>query len=537
MVLLAGPTVTLALSFNWTYDGVSPIKLFSLAFFSGLAIEYQIRNRRVLARSRLLSFLAISLLVFLISLFIPVLFSGSPISQQIYGTTGRNIGYMHYFFLSCLFLFAATVNDVTVYKKFLFLFMPLGIFQSVYSLSQRFGFDPAPWKNPGGWMLGTLGNPNYVSSFLGLSVISSLFAIFQNEKSTKIKCLHFMNILLSSFVVVVSNSIQGAVLISFGIGSLIVFITFRRNALAGSLSLVLFSVIIFIGVMGTLQHGPLRQLLYQNSVSVRGDYWQAGLLMFKSNFFTGVGLDSYGDYYWQFRSLEAVDRSGPLSYSNSAHNLFIDLAATGGVFVLFAYICVQIFVLVLIVKLFITAKSLPIEFYGLATLWSAYHIQTLVSINVAGLAVWGWISSGLIVAFHIRYSDPPLQNNELNKSNKVNVVAACILVFSLSGLVLPLLVSQAKLANALVANDYDKISLALNSFPRDGHLLGKSASAYQALGEQEMSLALARNALSANSRSIHAWEVIYFDPTTSTEEKDEARRNLMLIDPIWKPRI
>lgn len=537
LLLLAGPTVTLALSFNWTYDGVSPIKLFSLALFSGLAIEYLARSRRVLARNRLLSLLATTLLVFLISLCIPVLFSGSPISQQIYGTTGRNLGYLHYFFLSCLLLFAATITEETIYRKFLFLFMPLGIFQSVYSLSQRFGFDPAPWKNPGGWMLGTLGNPNYVSCFLGLSVISSFFAIFQNGKSTKVKSLHFVNILLSSFVVVSSNSIQGAVLISFGIGSLIVCITFRRSALAGKLSIVLFSVIMFMGVMGTLQHGPLSHLLYQNSVSVRGDYWQAGLLMFKSNFFTGVGLDSYGDYYWQFRSLGAVNRSGPLSYSNSAHNLFIDLAATGGVFVLFAYICVQIIVLVLISKLFITAKSLPIEFYSLITIWCAFSIQTLISINVAGLAVWGWISSGLIVAFYIRYNDPPIQNIELNRSKKVNLTTACILVVSLSGLVLPLLVSQAKLSSALAANDYEKISIALNSFPRDGQLLGKSASAYQALGQQEMSLALARNALSANSRSLHAWEVILFDPTTSTEEKDEARRNLRLIDPIWKPRI
>jgi O-antigen ligase len=534
-ILLAAPTVTLALSFSWTYDGVNPIKLFGLAIFSGLAVDNLFRNRRVLYGNKLLRLLTSTLSLFLLSLGIPVLFSGSPISQQLYGTTGRNIGFLHYFFLSSIFLSVATCRDRNIYKQFLFLLLPLGIFQSAYSLSQKFDFDPAPWKNPGGWMLGTFGNPNYVSSFLGLSVISSIYAVLQTSNSTKLRCLHLLNIFLGSFVAVNSHSIQGVVLITFGIGSALIYTAFRRNVLFGQVSILVFSAISFMGVMGTLQRGPLSSLLYQNSVSVRGDYWYAGLSMFKSNLFTGVGLDSYGDYYWEYRSLQAIERSGPLSYSNSAHNLFIDLAATGGFFLLLTYVFLQVFVLVLIIKLFKSAKSLPIEFYCLITIWIAFHIQTLVSINIAGLAVWGWITSGLLVAFYIQFKEVTIIDFKVQKLNIVNIMSASILISLLSGLVVPLLNSQAKLASALAKNNYEEISLALNSYPRDGQLLGRTASAYQKLGQQEKSLELARNALRSNSRSLAAWEVIFFDPTTSIQEKSEARRNLKLINPIWKP--
>ena len=74
------------------------------------------------------------------------------------------------------------------------------------------------------------------------------------------------------------------------------------------------------------------------------------------------------------------------------------------------------------------------------------------------------------------------------------------------------------------------------SFPRDGQLIGKTAAAYQQLGRSNESLTLARKAISVNSRSLDAWEVIYYDATTSLKEKRRALRNLLSIDPMWKPQ-
>ena len=535
-LLLAGPTVTLTLSFSLTYDGVGPIKLLSLAFFAGLGLEYVVRHRKVFVMEKPLSILLNIILVFLLGLFIAVLFSGAPISQQVYGTTGRNIGLLHYFFLSCMLLFAATLNSDSVCNSFLFTLLPVGIFQALYSICQWLGFDPAAWNNPEGWMLGTLGNPNYVSSLLGISVTASLFAVSEKVKSAKLLFLHIFNVLLGTFVVVLSNSIQGLVLIAVGLVSLSLILGFRCKKVIGIVLLTFFGVLAFFSLIGILQQGPLRHLLYQNSVSVRGDYWRAGLSMFKSNFFTGVGLDSYGDHYQQFRSIEALNRNGLESYSNSAHNLFIDLAATGGILAIISYTCLQIFLLVLIIRLISTSRNLPNQFYSLVTIWIAFNLQTTISINVSSLAIWGWITSGMIVAYYRRTRTELTHHLKQKNVKKANVVISLLVVTLFTSVVSPLLVSQRKFADALLENDFQKISNALMSFPRDGQLIGKTAAAYQQLGRSNESLTLARKAISVNSRSLDAWEVIYYDATTSLKEKRRALRNLLSIDPMWKPQ-
>ena len=40
-------------------------------------------------------------------------------------------------------------------------------------------------------------------------------------------------------------------------------------------------------------------------------------------------------------------------------------------------------------------------FVAIVGAWAAYHVQSLVSINQLGLAIWGWVLSGLIIGYEI----------------------------------------------------------------------------------------------------------------------------------------
>ena len=62
--------------------------------------------------------------------------------------------------------------------------------------------------------------------------------------------------------------------------------------------------------------------------------------MIKNHPWFGVGLDSYGDWYRASRTLAATIRRGPSTVSNAAHNVFIDIGATAGIFALIAYLAV-----------------------------------------------------------------------------------------------------------------------------------------------------------------------------------------------------
>ena len=121
--------------------------------------------------------------------------------------------------------------------------------------------------------------------------------------------------------------------------------------------------------------------------------------MLRENFFTGVGIDRYGDNYRIFRDVEAAFRLGPSSVSNYAHNTFLQFLATGGIFLLLAYIFVIAMVLLAATKGIkkFTGKDRSI-FAALFSIWVAYQGQALVSIDQVSIATLGWVLSGAIIA-------------------------------------------------------------------------------------------------------------------------------------------
>jgi tetratricopeptide (TPR) repeat protein len=180
--------------------------------------------------------------------------------------------------------------------------------------------------------------------------------------------------------------------------------------------------------MGMLQKGPLSSILYKESVSVRGYYWQAGFEMFKKNPFTGVGIDRYGANFKELRNV-----SYPLEYgfnitSSNAHNTFIQLFATGGLFVGLSYLLLLGYVFISGLKSL--KKSDPHQqriLLGLLSAWIGFQAQSLISIDNIGVSVWGWLLSGMIlgVTANVKILENPLRqenkNLSVNKKSQINL--------------------------------------------------------------------------------------------------------------------
>jgi tetratricopeptide (TPR) repeat protein len=173
----------------------------------------------------------------------------------------------------------------------------------------------------------------------------------------------------------------------------------KKNAVLGSLSLASLFLVFIVALAGMLQQGPFEKFLYKNSVSLRGHYWRAGLNMFRDNVFTGVGIDSYGSYFRLYR-----DPSFPLSYgydltSNNAHNVPIQMFATGGIFVGLTYLSIVFFIIYRFIKGVKKLDGNEFNFIcGAFAAWIAFQAQSIVSIDNIGLTIWGWILGGLILA-------------------------------------------------------------------------------------------------------------------------------------------
>jgi tetratricopeptide (TPR) repeat protein len=165
--------------------------------------------------------------------------------------------------------------------------------------------------------------------------------------------------------------------------------------------------------------------------------------MFKQNPLFGVGMDRYGAYFKQFREV-----SYPLSYgfditSSNAHNTFIQLFATGGVFLGASYLILNGYVLK---RALFGIKNLngnnQLLLAGIFSAWAAFHAQSLVSIDNIGISIWGWVLGGSIVGLSLCSITGENEERKqfLVKQNSINLSRASI--SGIFGLFAIILVSQ-----------------------------------------------------------------------------------------------
>ena len=154
-----------------------------------------------------------------------------------------------------------------------------------------------------------------------------------------------------------------------------------------------------------LQKGPLQSLLYKDSLSVRGFYWRAGLQMFLDKPLTGVGVDRYASYFKELREVGYPLRYGYEITSSNAHNTYIQLFATAGIFVGLAYLLLNLYIFKLGLSLIRNSESEDQKVaLILVSAWAGFQAQSFISIDNIGVSVWGWLLGGSIVGLAQRHN-------------------------------------------------------------------------------------------------------------------------------------
>jgi tetratricopeptide (TPR) repeat protein len=294
----------------------------------------------------------------------------------------------------------------------------LGLILSTYGLIQLAGRDFVKWNNPYNAMISTLGNPNFASSMLAILTSIAIFSLTIQKFPKLYKILAIFVIFNSCTAIILSESRQGILVVFF---SIIFFVShyFYLNKKKIGITAICISIILSaLAIMGMLQKGPLVSLLYKDSVSVRGYYWRAGVEMLKDKPFTGIGVDRYGEYFKQFR-----EAGYPLKYgfdinSSNAHNIVIQMFATGGVLVGLTYLLILVYVFRMGLRAAKHSKGDHQKVViGLLSAWIGFQAQSLISIDSIGISVWGWLLGGSIVALANR-----VNSDSQSFGNKVPLV-------------------------------------------------------------------------------------------------------------------
>lgn len=392
---------TLIMSPFLSVDVVNVPKIASASVFAAMGIGALVANRG------LWSWAAHKTVVVLVGAFclwqFVVLFaSGANKSQQLFGVNGRNTGLVTYCALAALLLIAIFASNERYIRRFSRAALLAGGLSIAYGLLQFIGADPLPWKYIYNPIHGFLGNPDFQSSFVGITCAVAFALIIDKKLSMKNRVMLASFIMCGLFVAKKSGSQQGLLVFAIGVG-VVGFIYIRTHlSKAFYLGYIALAVVGFIAVLlGSFNKGPLGGILYRSSLANRGDYWRAGWKMTTEHPIFGVGMDSYGNWYRRSRDLVATTRSGADGISDAAHNVFLDYSSNGGFPLLIIYVAITGLVLVSLWKVIARTTLFNPYFAAIAGAWVAYQAQSIISINQIGLAIWGWVLSGLIIGYEL----------------------------------------------------------------------------------------------------------------------------------------
>ncbi len=469
-----------------------------------------------------------------------VLISGGETYQQIFGTSGRNTGFITYLAFSLVFLGSALASNSDVHRRFVIASFVVGAASLIYGAIQAGGADPISWVNPYSPVFGFLGNPNFQSSLLGMLGAVAFAQLFVKGLKIQYKGLIGTYLLATLFIIKETASQQGFLVLALGIGVVIVIYCAQRSRSLG-ISYGLLSVLgFFVVLFGTLNKGPLASLLYKDSVTYRGDYWQAGWKMTVDHPIFGVGMDSYGDWYRRSRTLAATLRRGPDTTSNAAHNVFLDISSYGGFPLLIIYVALMALVVVSAVKVLKRSTGFNPVFAGLVGGWVAFQAQSIISINQIGLAIWGWVLSGLIIGYEINTREVVVES--VIKKGRVagkpaqssaGSVVALFVSFVLGVLAgMPPYVASAKFKSALETSNPIVVQQAAYFWPIDSSRMIQVAMALNDNKLDAQGLEVALDATKKFPDNYFVWATLDLMKSATAEQKAEALAQMKRLDPL-----
>jgi len=500
----------------------------------------------ILANRKIVSWGSYKIVLGLIGAFVVwqvlvVLISGGEPNQQLFGSQGRNTGLITYVAFSLVFLGSVIASNAELLKRLMFVVSIVGVASLGYGVIQAVGADPFNWVNPYSPVFGFLGNPNFQSSLLGILGAIVFAQLFDKGLKIQLKVLIGSYLLVTLYVIKETASQQGFLVLALGIGVVVGLYVVQLNRGLGIGYGVLSILGFFVVLFGTLNKGPLASILYKDSVTYRGDYWRAGWNMTIDHPIFGVGMDSYGDWYRRSRTLAATLRRGPDTTSNAAHNVFLDISSYGGFPLLIVYVALMALVVVSAVKVLKRNKGFNPVFAGLVGGWVAFQAQSIISINQIGLAMWGWVLSGLIIGYEINTRNVVIAETVVKKGRvagkpaqtSAGSVVALFVAFVLGVLVgMPPYVASARYKSALETSNPTVIQEAAYIWPIDPSRMIQVAMTLNENKLEAQGLEVAIDAVKKFPNNYLVWATLDAMKSATAEQKAQAQTEMKRLDPL-----
>ncbi len=535
-IVSGGIIVSLATTPWVSSDALIIPKIIALTCLAAFLLPSLVKNYKFFLVNKKHKALITFSILFITQMTIAMFISKAPFEQEFFGVTGRGLGFITYFSLIIIMLYTAINVIYSDIPKVFYGLLISCLLSSIYSIFQFFNVDFSDWRTQTNGIIGTIGNPNFQSSFIAIAFVPTMIYLW--SRKYKYFSISFIGSILL-FTLYICESTQGYIAL---LAALVVFILlhFWYNK-SRSIFISTFIATIFAGflaIAGMLDKGPLSYYLYKVSVRSRGEMWQTASEMIKNNPTFGVGLDSLGDYSLMYQNKKTA--SGIAEYIDNSHNFFLQFAATGGIILALYYLAI---ILLSLYSFFVVQKRIGKFDRNLAALlaaWISFQMQSFISPAAIPTLVWNFILCGIFIGLSksVNPSMESKENNLIKKSTNpqkfsLNIIGviSVILAFILTS---PLFNADRLARQADIKKDAILAVRAAKTYPESVVRYNRLGGGLYQSGLYDLSLDIGRSAVKFNPNSYQTWILILLNPNATIEERNKAKEALLQIDPFNK---
>lgn len=279
---------------------------------------------------------------------------------------------------------------------------------TAYGLLQVAGGDPYTWQSRlDAPLFSTFGNTNFAAAYVAMTTPVAAAALLFPRTGWASRPVAALLLVLGLGYGVATGATQGVLAAAAGLGVVALAWVLARRRRAGAaragggagrrpawqLAAAGLTTALVVLVLGLWLAPDVAR-----SGGERVQFWQAALGIFVDHPVLGTGLDSFRDYFTQYRPAEHAVARG-FQATDSTHNLPLGMLAQGGLLLGAAYLAfVAVTGWALLRGLWRLAPVDLGPLAGFGGMWAAYQVQSLVSLDVPPLTFLHFLSAAVVLA-------------------------------------------------------------------------------------------------------------------------------------------
>lgn len=514
-VLISSFLMPLIMTPHISFDPINPIRLVIFSGATLLIVGYSLQidhlnpipNKIWLAITFLFSLVYVGAIV------------NHANSETFFGSQNRNVGLLS---TSLIVLLIITLIRVpyNFSKNIALGFVYSSPIVAIYGFIQYFGYDFLRWNNVDDAISSSLGNSNFMSSYLALSTIFTIAYVI-NVRKWHHRWLIIFSLFMNITLIYLSESAQGFLILGVACLLILSFVIFTKSR--GFFILFIALVLTSFVFAFRFVYSASLDLRPDDSLSIRFAYWKMGLRMGWDHWYFGVGVGNYTDWFASYRDSTFIERLGNFQLSDDPHNILLRLFTNHGLAIAASYLLFIFYVMAKSIRKYRSASSLKSYHFAIFIAWIGYIIQSMISVANLTIDFLGALIFGSLLNYvFFESSEIKTTNRKSGLSTHNNLIKNYLFyVFVIAGLLLssvPLKKDNAY-RRALERAEVGQLISVANSWPLNTFMLRNTSNLLLNNGFYDDSAILARKVLKVRPRDLDSLRWIYLNPRTTEGEK------------------